>query len=348
MLFRSDDPQRAVTDTFVVRRFRTITQGRVARYFDFYFNVDFANSAVNIRDAYFDTRFSDAFRVRVGKAKVPFSYDRLILVANISFVERGLTTTVAPDRDTGVQVFGDIAGGTLSYAAALTNGVVDGGSSDTDSNENKDVTGRLLLRPWLRKPGLLSGLGVAAAINTGLQGTALPSFLTSGRQTFFSYSGTTADGRRTRWSPQAFYYHGPLGAYAEYVHSRGGVVKGTTHADLGHEAWQVAATWVLTGEAAGERNVRPKVNFDPPSRHFGAWQVAARYHELTVSRDAVRLGFAAPGASARAQAYTLGLNWYLNPFVKWNFNFERTVFDKNVSGARRPENAILLRAHLGL
>lgn len=346
--FTVHDPQRSVTDTLLVRRLRSIAQGRVARYFDFYLNVDFAGGAVNVRDAYFDTAVSDAFRVRVGRGKVPFSYERQILVSSIMFVERGFTTGVAPDRDIGVQVLGDLAGNVVSYAASLTNGVVDGGSADLDANEAKDVAGRLVVRPWARTAAhSLSGLGFAAAGGTGTQASPLPSFQSSGRQTYFSYAGAAAEGRRTRLSPQVFYYKGPFGGYGEYVRSRGGVREGLASADVDHVAWQVAASWVVTGEAAGERNVRPRVNFDPPTHHFGALQLAVRYQAARVSRNAVTLGLAAPNASRTADAWTLGANWYLNPYVKWNINVERTVFDGDAEGPRPAENAILIRAHLG-
>jgi phosphate-selective porin OprO/OprP len=338
--FAIDDDQRNVLDTFQVRRFRAVAQGRVARYFDFFLNTDFAGGAVNVRDAYVDTLFSPAFRVRLGKFKAPFSYDRNILVVNTLFVERGLTASVAPDRDSGVQLFGDLWGTRLSYAASLTNGVIDGGSSDIDGNEGKDVTARLVARP-------VSGLGVAFAVNTGTQGTALPSFLTSGRQTFFSYAGAAGEGRRTRWSPQAFYYRGPFGGYAEYVTSRGGVAKAGVTGDIDHEAWQVAGSWVLTGEVAPpERNVRPRASFDPPSGHFGALQLVARVQKLAVSRDAFARGLVAPIASRTADVWAVGLNWYLNPFIKWQINVERSVFDGDPDGLRHPETMLLGRAQL--
>jgi phosphate-selective porin OprO/OprP len=320
----------------------------LARHFEYYFNVDLAGGNVQVRDAYFDTRFSDAFRVRFGKAKAPVSYERLILVSNIIFVERGMTTAVAPDRDVGVQVLGDFAGTVVSYTAALTNGVVDGASADADANDGKDIAARLVVRPFVRTGGgRLAGLGVAIAGNTGIQAGALPSFPSPGRQTFYSYAGAVASGRRTRWSPQAFYYRGPFGGYAEYVQSTNGVQKAGVVDDVDHRAWQAVASWVVTGEAAGERNVRPRINFDPPSRHFGALQLAVRFQGLSVSRNAFARGFTASGASRAARSWTVGANWYLNPFVKWNLNFDRTVFDGDPHGPRKAENAILLRAHLG-
>ena len=41
-----------------------------------------------------------------------------------------------------------------------------------------------------------------------------------------------------------------------------------------------------------------------------------------------------------------GVNWYLNPSIKYVFNVERTVFDRNVAGARLAESAVVFRAQL--
>lgn len=346
--FALDDGQDNVVDTFNLRRFRAITQGRVARHFEFFLNTELAGT-INIRDGYIDTVFSPAFRVRVGKARVPFSYDRNILILNILFVERGLTTAIAPDRDTGVIVMGDLAGRRLSVFGSLTNGVVDGGNSDSDTRDGKDVAGRIVARPWFGNPTHpLSGLGLAVAANTGAQGQGLPSFLTAGRQTFFSYAaGVTGDGRRTRWSPQAFFYRGRFGGYGEFVRSQGGVRKGVDVGDVDHDAWQVAASWVITGEPAlPDRNIRPRVNFDPPTGHVGALQLAARLQRLKVGDAAFTRGLATANASQKADVLTLGANWYPNPYIKWALNFERTVFDGSTSAARSPENTLALRAQL--
>lgn len=345
-----DDDQQRVTDTFTVRRFRSILQGRLYRHFEYYFNTDFAGGNVTVRDAYFDTVFSRALHVRVGKMKSPFSYERLILVSAMLPVERGLSTQVAPDRDTGIMALGDVAGGVISYAGFIGNGPVDGGLSDLDTNDAKELVGRAVIRPWGHYPKhVLSSLGVAiAASTTSAQPAGLPTFTSPGRQAFFSYSGATGDGERHRWSPQAFYYHGPFGAYGEYVHSQGAIRKGAAIADVEHESWQVVGSWVLTGEAAGERNVRPKVSFDPPTGHWGAFQVIGRIQSLSVSPNAVALGFTTAGSSRTAKGYMAGFNWFVAPSVKWNFDFERTVFDGDPKGPRHAENMVLVRAQFQL
>jgi phosphate-selective porin OprO/OprP len=354
--FVFDDPMNNVIDTFVARRLRVPIQGRVARAFDFYFNPDFAGGQVNIRDAYFDTRFSDGFRIRLGKTKAPFGLERLHPAAGLLFLERALPTTVAPDRDLGVQALGDLAAGVVSYAAGVGNGVVDGGSADVDTNDGKDLTARIVVRPFVTRPASrISGFGVALAGSYGDQPAALNGFRSASQQLFFSYAGGTSPaqgvGKRSRYSPQAFFYSGPFGGYTEWVRSTGDVQRVTdesvARASVDHTAWQIAASWVLTGERSTERGVQPRRNFDPV-RHtgWGALQIAARYNELRVSQNAIDLGFAAAGASRTAEGFGVGANWYVNPFVKWAVNFERTVFDGDPHGPRAAENAMLFRGQL--
>jgi phosphate-selective porin OprO/OprP len=118
--------------------------------------------------------------------------------------------------------------------------------------------------------------------------------------------------------------------------------------DIAARAWQVAASWVLTGETATDASagIRPRAIFDPSSGHWGAFQIAARVQGLEVDQAAVDLGFAAAGSSRTAQTWTVGLNWYLTGNVKYVLNVERTVFDDSRVGGRPPENGIAFRTQL--
>ena len=351
--FGLDDESDGVVSTFAVRRLRPYLRGRFARRFDFYINPDLAGGNLVVQDAYVDTVFAPAFRIRVGKSKTPFGFERLHSASNILFFERAFPTSLAPNRDVGVQVLGDVAGGTVSYLAGVMNGVPDGGSADVDTTDGKDVSARVVVRPFdaLGADNPLRGLGIAISGSTGEQsGTAaLPGFRTQSlQQLFFSYSGAAADGRRTRYSPQAFYYYKAFGGFAEYVHTDVPVVEGLLRDEIAHEAWQVAGSVVLTGEAATDAGagIRPRVNFDFGHGNWGAFQVAARYHALEVDEAARALGFAAAGSSLKAQAWTIGLNWYLTPNFRYVFNYERTVFDNDVDGERPAEHALAFRTQI--
>lgn len=333
------------TDTFLVRRLRPYLRGRVARRFEFYINPDFAGSTLVLQDAYVDTVFSTAIRLRAGKAKAPFGLERLQSASNLLFMERAEPTSLVPDRDIGLQLLGDLAGDRVSYAVSLSNGVADGGSADEDNNDAKDVVGRVVVQP-------LAGLwvGLAGSIGREVGTPPVPSYRTSVLQrTFFTYTATLADGVRTRYSPQGSYYRGPFGGFAEYVHTEMPMVgPGNVRADIGAEAWQVAGSWVLTGEDATDAAVGliPRAAFDPENGNWGAFQVAARYQALAVDQQAITLGFATPGASRTADSWTLGLNWYLTQNFRYTFNFERTVFDGDSNGPRPAENGLAFRTQI--
>jgi phosphate-selective porin OprO/OprP len=350
--FAAPDDAAQFVDTFAIRRLRPYLRGRILRRFEFYLNPDFAGGTLVVQDAYFDTIFSQAFRIRAGKGKHPFGMERLHSASNLLFMDRALPTALAPNRDLGIQVLGDVKGGVFSYLAAVMNGVADGGSADADANDGKDVTARIIFRPFTRNiASPLRGLGVAVSGNTGNQSgaAALPSLRTQIlQQPYFSYAtGAAASGRRVRYSPQLFFFRGPFGGWAEYVHTEVPVTRNGVSDDIAARAWQVAASWVLTGEPATDAGagVRPRAIFDPSTGHWGAFQIAARVHELEVDPAAIDLGFAAVGSSRKAQSWTLGVNWLLTANVKYVLNFERTVFDNN-EGTRRPESGIAFRTQL--
>lgn len=351
--FVTEDDHQAINDTFALRRLRPYLRGRILRRFEFYLNPDFAGGTLVVQDAYVDTIFSPAFCIRAGKGKTPFGMERLQSASNLLFMDRALPTALAPNRDLGVQVLGDLRGGVVSYLAGVMNGVADGGSADLDTNDGDDVSARVIIRPFTRNVASpLRGFGVAVSGSIGRQASAavLPSLRTQTiQQPYFSYAtGAIADGQRTRYSPQVFFFRGPFGGWAEYVHTDVPVTRTGVTADIEHKAWQVAASWMLTGEPATDAGtgVRPRAIFDPSTGHWGAFQLAARVHELEIDQRAFDLGFAAAGASQKVQAWTVGLNWILSGNVKYTLNVERTVFDENRAGARPAENGIAFRTQL--
>src|SRR6185369_9788649 len=303
--FGLDDPLHEVTDTFVMRRVRPIFQGRAAKYFEFRVMPDFGNGQTVLFDAYFDVRFSRTFRVRLGKDKTPLGLEQLYSDYTLLLPERTLVTNLVPNRDVGVQVQGELARGLVSYIGGVMNGIPDASNGDVDTDTSKDAVGRLTVRPFTTtKHARLRPLGVAVGATSGHETGPLPSYRSTAQQTFFSYApGVSADGRRTRVSPAAFYYYRSFGAFAEYAHNvqtvRGPVAAA---AELTHTAWEVTGSYVLTGEPTSDRGVIPAHPFDPAQRHWGAVQVVVRHSRLNLDPRAFSNGLAAstsnPGASA--------------------------------------------------
>jgi phosphate-selective porin OprO/OprP len=352
-------------------------QGTVFRDFDFLFVPDFGGtSAPQIFDAYLNYRLAPELQLQAGKFKTPIGLELLMADRDTWFNERGFPTALVPNRDVGFELHGDLFHGVVSYAAGIFNGAGDGrNTSNVDFEDDKAFAGRLFLQPFKKSDlSALQGLGIGAGGSyedmqkpnaSGLPqttGGVLSGYITDGQQQFFSYNPNdkaivVAAGEHWRASPQAYYFFGPFSFLGEYAISdqevRRTITAPTTTKMVDNRAWQVNAGWVLTGEeAAFSGGVVPRHNFDPLAGGWGAWQVAARYGELNIDRAAFPL-FSDPKTSARsADAWSLGLNWYLNANVLIRTSFSRTTFrggggSSSTSPANRAaENVLFTRVQL--
>jgi len=346
-----DNPQPP--DVFLVRRLRPYVRGEFAHRFEFFLNPDLSKSSpVVVQDLYVDTVLTPRFRIRLGKQKTPFGLERLQSALNLMFLERALPTALVPNRDIGVQVLGELQNGAIGYLGAVMNGVADGGSYEHPTADGKEVSGRFTVRPFNSQTAHpLHGLALALAgrVPESTQ-TPLRSLRTTTlQQRYFTYaSGCLNDGARTRYSPQVTYYRGRFGGFSEYVRTHAPLRRAAVRHEVENHAWQVAGSWVLTGEAATDATtgVRPRMDFEPRAHHWGAVQVATRFHALTVDKDAFTYGLTSAASSRTASAWTSGLNWYLNGNVRCTGEFERTVFDGGSAGARPAERLFAFRTQL--
>jgi phosphate-selective porin OprO/OprP len=349
--FFSGDEGALATSTFLLRRARPIVQGTVAKYFDFNIMPDFGMGTTVLQEAYLDVRYTPKFRVRVGKFKSPVGLERLQSATAISFVERAYPTAIVPNRDVGLMLHGELAGGVVAYAAGVLNGAPDGGSVDLDLNDGKDLAGRIFLSPFKRGRSALKDLGFGIAGTTGKQTGPLPAYRSNGQVSIITIlTGTAYDGTRKRYSPQLSFHSGPIGLLAEYAQSESKVKKADgTRATLVGKAWQATATVALTGDKASYAGVRPRKAFDPGKGEWGAIELAARVHGIELGSEAISAGLVDPTKSVRkAFAWAVGVNWSLNRNVKQVVDFERTTFTGGALAGqdRDPENAIFIRTQV--
>jgi phosphate-selective porin OprO and OprP len=346
------------SDSFILRRARPILSGTVYRDYEFMFVPEFGGSTVQIMDAYLNYRNRPELQVQLGKFKPPVGLEQLQSDPVTTFNERSLVSDLLPNRDVGAELHGDLFGGVASYAAGIFNGAPDYNSTtaNSDSDNNKAFVGRVFLQPW--KTSDLSalrgfGFGVGGSYESDRNSASglTPGFKTDGQQTFFAYTnGVGANGTHWRISPQAYYYYGPFGLMGEYAVSDQEVTRNNVSADIRNTAWEVTGSWVLTGEDASYNGIKPRHPFDPRNGQWGAWQLAARYAELNVDNAAFPF-YANPKTSASgAQAWSAGINWYLNANIRVNASYSRTTFDGGTgTGAtvtKQPENAIFTRVQL--
>jgi phosphate-selective porin OprO/OprP len=327
---------------FTVRRARSGLEATLFQYYDFRFLIDFGAGQTRLVDGYLNVHYWEAFQFTAGKFKQPFSYEQLIQDRFTPFVERSLIDQVVPARDVGVMLHGqNLFAGMFDYGLSVANGEQNG---DADTNRAKDGSARAALRPfawWDFAP--LQWLQFGMAVNGGTQQEPInPATLrTPGGVPFFLFNkGVVADGRRVRYSPEVVYFYRGFGFSAQYFHMDQRVRPSATAAtkiDVPFEGFYAQATYLLTGEERTAYTVvSPLRPFDP--RHGlwtpGAWELVGRVSRLRVGDVVFAPGNAQLAdptkVSSDATEMTLGFNWYLNKWVRTQFNWEHAWFGEAV------------------
>lgn len=354
--FTDNQKDNSTTDTFTVRRARPIFEGTVGNMYDFYLMPEFGNGSASLIDGYAEFKLSPQMKIRGGKFKAPFGLERLQADPVANFIEIGLPSNLAPNREIGFQLSGDVINGTLNYALGVFNGSSDGASptnQDADTNSDKDIVARLFALPFKNQgPVFIKALGFGIAGSYGhKEGSSTPTYKSPGQANIFSYSSTTADGEHIRVSPQAYFYNGPLGIIGEYVVSNQKVTRGSTmiRDRFTNKAWQLTGNYVLTGEAASYKGITPRTNFNLYKGTWGAFEVVGRYEHLNIDNSIFDNGFASLNSSVtQADAWGTGLNWYPHKNIRMSLDFEQTVFKGGASAGsdRKTENAVLSRFQL--
>jgi len=350
-----DDGVNAGSDTALFRRIRPTLEGTLGPLVAWRITPELAEDQTSLIDAYVDVKFNPAYSLRVGKIKGPIGLERLQSFNALAMIERGFPTELAPSREIGGQIFGELRKGEITYAVGAFNGAPDGrNATSVDVDDNLEFQGRVFFEPWKNEANALSGLGFGVAASVGDKDGAgnsfLPRYRTPGQQVFFNYRSTVAArGEHRRLSPQAYFYRNQLGLQAEYIRSSQELILGTAindQSDLEHEAWQLTGGWVLTGEPASYKGIeKPFRPFVIGRDGWGAFELVGRIGELDVDDDAFPR-FADPAAAASAaNAWGLGLNWYLNSNLKLVLNHTHTTFDGGGANGtdRRDEDTLFTR-----
>lgn len=119
---------------------------------------------------------------------------------------------------------------------------------------------------------------------------------------------------------------GPFHAQSEVIYAVVNRLGGST---VGFSGFSAQAAYILTGEhrpynrkAGVLGRVVPTCPFG--DNGFGAWEVATRWSYLDLNDSDVRGG--------RLNDLTLGLNWYLNQYTKFQFNYIHAYLDSPING----------------
>jgi len=341
----------APADTFSVRRGRFGFQGNYGDHYQFGLLIDAAASTgATIRDIYLNAKATNWFQVQAGQYKEPFAQEELTGDTNLDFVDRGLQGLLYPsaastNRSPGVTIHGDIDGGVFQYWVGAFNGK---GYSVNNTTSVPESVGRVRFYPWRNnKDSVLHdfaiGGSIAYSMSRGLS-NELTAPMTMPDAAYTWFPQFPVNGNVWRYEGEITYLKGSWGFRDEYVaasYNRTGVgtetLGGLGFANLPnvrYQAWGSAATYLLTKERRPE-NGTPRVNhpvFGPETagggkRGWGAWELAFRYsgiqgNEPGIFFNNVYTPQLVPAYDMHTDQFSVGVNWYLNYWVKFQSNVD--------------------------
>jgi phosphate-selective porin OprO/OprP len=313
---------------------------------------------VNVRPAAFA-------QVQGGKFKIPFGYERLTGPRNLDFVYRSrVSDALTPGRSVGIMAHGRAFNRLLRYGVGVFEDdgdqppdlePVEPIPGDEPTEEGQTWAARATVEPLrlTSMPGKYKSLEIGGAYTRGsvpegrnhLQGETVFGGEFFDRQYY-------TKGPRTRFGLEASWAIGPAFLAAEYIVSRdsregqGVGNEGQLDNDLPEiegRGWYIAGTWVVTGENR-EGGVNPKRPLLQGG--FGAVEVTARYETLKFSSAgspdeppsrSPRAANVAPNAD---KVWTLGVNWYVNRWVKVRFNAISETLDDPALGPAPGESSM--------
>ncbi len=194
-----------------------------------------------------------------------------------------------------------------------------------------------------------SGIEQGSATNTWVG-----AFKSFGQNTIFSYLTTTtattvfASGRHTRVNPQLYYYIGPFGLLAEWVHEYQQLANSAGSGAVNNSAGNVEVAFVIGGDETYE-GVKPHKSLDLANGGYGALEIGR--HATTGSTSITRPSRTRPIRPSRSigrAPVASALNWQLSRNLRVSGDFTETRFQGGAksSGNRNTEKVGIARFQL--
>jgi phosphate-selective porin OprO/OprP len=256
----------------------------------------------------------DLGKVRIGQMKLPLGFEGNTATRNGSFMENSLPTQAFyQGRRSGI----DWAFERPAYIANV------GYFFESDlqgNNKGETLAARAAWTP-LKEATRVLHLGVSASqekpdsevnglgveVFPSARWRAKPEAALTGVRLVDSGNLSRVDNIR-RTGLEALWIGGPWSVQGEYLRQK-------TDRELGRPSYSadggyIFASWLVTGESrvySGGNVANPK-----PAGKYGAVELLVRYSRIDLNNDGI--------AGGRQQDWTLGANWYLNCYFKFQAN----------------------------
>ena len=336
---------------------------------------------------YLDYKHFPEAKIRVGQFKPIFGLERGESTNFTDFQELSLATATGASfnstYDRGIMLFGSPLKGTY-YNLSYVNG---SGQNNDAMNNGKDVIGRAAINfadiaGWSQS---VVHFGVSGSQNTIQKSSASATGNDTGLSAYtesngitsntIKYTNTTATSffstiafnspsvDKTRLGLETALSYGPVKFQGEYINTNfdGHTLAGKS-IDKDIDAWYASLTWLVTGERYADSykdamfgRITPKRNFSLDQDGFGAIELGLRYSsfdasDFTTAAKGCITGsgcLASTSVTNKADAWTVGAKWLLNPNARILLNYVHTNFDTPIKlngFVSDQENAVTMRA----
>ncbi|APW60658.1 OprO/OprP family phosphate-selective porin [Paludisphaera borealis] len=320
-------------------RQRIFFNGNITKAIEYELAINRGFGAFNLLNAFVNLHFDDRFEVRIGRFFTPLPYDQYA-ISNywLPTPERSLfTTNLSLNRQFGMMGWGYLFDKRLDYAA----GVFNGSRNSFESLSNSaDFVGYLNARPFQESESLkfarFWNIGSSVAYGYQNQAAVPQSFRIAGGSPNADVPGpgttpflilnrdVVERGERLLGSVHSAYFYKGLSLIGEWQYGYGGYASANRPSPVRvpFSGFYLTGGYFLTGEHVDRRaRLKPLRPVFPTSkgerRGVGAWEVVGRYSDLRLGEQIFTGGFADPSLwSNQADTTEIGLNWYLNEYLK--------------------------------
>ena len=336
----TDDKATAGTE---FRRVRLHSSGIISQNVEYKLQLDFANKDVSWKDIFIQLNKLPLTKgsLRIGYFKEPLRLEVLTSSKYITFMERSLSNTFLPERNSGVMYNTNIANKISLQAGVFSNGYNFGNEL---WNYNINVNGRITYLAINNENQLLH-LGLASSKRKSSNHTYR--FSTRAE----NHLGTkllnpefTDVGETNILGAEIAYVRNRLSLQGEYLRT---TVSLTPEMELHSSEYELngyygQVSYFLTGESrpyknsyAGFNRVKPNNNYG--SNGKGAIELVARISKMDLSNAGMGI----------LDSKTIGVNWYLNPNTRVMFNYVMGELEESDEfGIITQENAVMMRVQI--
>jgi len=319
-----------------IRRARFGFDGTAWKTWKYRVEAEFVKNSVNLLDAYIQYTGIPKFVLTIGQQKAPYGLEANSTDALNTFLERGMANNafgaVGAERRVGASVAYQTP--KLNAAVGLFGAGEAVGRNNATPGETYGVNGRITWDPIL-DTGRVVHIGASAYHVSNIAAKTINNLgdrpntrVDNGLIEAISIGPVTTGplDEQTRGVRAATFFgaegaivYGPFSVQGEYGHlnvDRYGLVP-----NLNFDGYYAFASFFLTGESRSFKNgvvdrLKPFNDFDGHGQ-WGAVELAVRYDHLDLTDHNLS------PLARRATSLTGGLNWYLNPHVRYTFNYIR-------------------------